>query len=168
MNTAEAPSQPLKRAMSNAEEPPPFVAEEKIMRGVVSFLDFKGVEAFAQLCKFRAADGAPVPGYDPTGWWSRALSTYVDNLSRDFDRAWMSPRQYVQQLEAELAHDIYDPTLVSDADAWAARRIHYLLLYRASERAGIPTFIAPPPGCGEDEYDLRALAESVGKLDVGD
>jgi hypothetical protein len=58
-------------------------------------------------------------------------------------------------------------TLVSDADAWAARRIHYLLLYRASERAGIPTFIAPPPGCGEDEYDLRALAESVGNLDVG-
>ena len=67
----------------------------------------------------------------------------------------------LRTLEAELAHDIYDPTLVSDADAWAARRGLYLQLYRASEAAGIPTFIAPPPGCGEDEYDLRGLAESI-------
>ena len=59
-------------------------------------------------------------------------------------------------LEAELAHDIYDHTLVSDADAWAARRELYLQLYRASELAGFPTFITPPPGCGEDEYQLRA------------
>ena len=59
-------------------------------------------------------------------------------------------------LEAELAHDIYDPTLVSDADAWAARRDLYVQLYRASELAGFPTFITPPPGCGEDEYQLRA------------
>ena len=57
------------------------------------------------------------------------------------------------------------PTLVSDAGAWAARRGLYLQLYRASEAAGIPTFIAPPPGCGEDEYDLRAVAESIGNLD---
>ena len=77
------------------------------------------------------------------------------------------PLYYVKELEAELAHDIYDPTLVSDAGAWAARRGLYLQLYRASEAAGIPTFIAPPPGSGEDEYDLRALAESVGNLDVG-
>ena len=56
---------------------------------------------------------------------------------------------------------------MSDADAWAARRGLYLQLYRASEAAGIPTFIAPPPGSGEDEYDLRALAESVGNLDLG-
>ena len=75
------------------------------------------------------------------------------------------PLHYVKEFEAMLAHDIYDPTLVSDADAWAARRGLYLQLYRASEAAGIPTFIAPPPGCGEDEYDLRALAESVGNLD---
>ena len=62
----------------------------------------------------------------------------------------------VLTLEAELAHDIYDHTLVSDADAWAARRELYLQLYRASELAGFPTFITPPPGCGEDEYQLRA------------
>lgn len=59
-------------------------------------------------------------------------------------------------LEAELAHDIYDATLVSDADAWAARRDLYFQLYRASALAGVRTWITPPPGCGEDEYDLRA------------
>ena len=41
-------------AMNAAEEPHPLMAGENIVRGVVSFLDFKGVEAFAQLCKFRA------------------------------------------------------------------------------------------------------------------
>ena len=62
----------------------------------------------------------------------------------------------LRTLEAELAHDIYDATLVSDADAWAARRELYLELYRACELAGVPTFITPPSGCGEDDYDLRA------------
>ena len=66
------------------------------------------------------------------------------------------PLHYVKEFEAMLAHDIYDPTLVSDADAWAARRELYLQFYRASELAGFPTFITPPPGCGEDEYQLRA------------
>ena len=95
-----------------------------------------------------------------------AVENWIANPSRVLDPTLKDlPLHYVKELEAELAHDIYDPTLVSDADAWAARRIHYLLLYRASERAGIPTFIAPPPGCGEDEYDLRALAEFVGNLD---
>ena len=60
-------------------------------------------------------------------------------------------------LEAELAHDLYDPLLL-DADAWAARRNQHLLLFRVSELAGVPTVITPPPGCGEDEYQLRADA----------
>ena len=95
-----------------------------------------------------------------------AVENWIANPSRVLDPTLKNlPLHYVKEFEAMLAHDIYDPTLVSDADAWAARRIHYLLLYRASERAGIPTFIAPPPGCGEDEYDLRA--QSVGNLDVG-
>ena len=97
-----------------------------------------------------------------------AVENWIANPSRVIDPTLKDlPLHYVKEFEAMLAHDIYDLTLVSDADAWAARRIHYVLLYRASERAGIPTFIAPPPGCGEDEYDLRALAESIGNLDIG-
>lgn len=65
-------------AMNAAEAPPPLMAEEKIMRGVVSFLDFKGVEAFAQLCKFRAADGAPVPGYDRTLYYAQVALQDVE------------------------------------------------------------------------------------------
>ena len=86
-----------------------------------------------------------------------AVENWIANPSRVLDPTLKDlPLHYVKELEAELAHDIYDHTLVSDADAWAARRELYLQLYRASELAGFPTFITPPPGCGEDEYQLRA------------
>lgn len=136
-------------------EPPQLVAHEATTRGVLAFLEFKDVEAFSTLCHFRAADGTPVPAWNPSAWWRSTLETWIDNSSREYDRAWTSPQQYVNVLEAELAHDLYDPLLL-DADAWAARRNQYLLLFRVSELAGVPTVITPPPGCGEDEYQLRA------------
>ena len=68
-------------------EPPQLVAHEATTRGVLAFLEFKDVEAFSTLCHFRAADGTPVPAWNPSAWWRSTLETWIDNLSREYDRA---------------------------------------------------------------------------------
>lgn len=69
-------------------EPPQLVAHEATTRGVLAFLDFKDVEAFAVLCSFRAANGELEDAtWNPMAWWRSALETWIDNSSREYDRA---------------------------------------------------------------------------------
>lgn len=69
-------------------EPPQLVAHEATTRGVLAFLDFKDVEAFAVLCSFRATDGELEDAtWNPTAWWRSALEMWIDNSSREYDRA---------------------------------------------------------------------------------
>ena len=58
----------------------------------------------------------------------------------------------LRKLEAELAQDMYDLSLTGDA--WEARRGLYVELYFWSKVTATPTFIEPPPSCGEDRYDI--------------